>query len=95
MMSYILSHNEISPTTRMKEDETSTNSITVIIGGSEMLTATLVGTINALLTRSREWETLVNEIRSSFRDEAEITIQSTKTPPYLIVVIQDGLRLFP
>lgn len=95
MMSYILSNNESSPSTRMTQGEMIANSMTVIVGGSETLTATLAGTINALLTQSEEREMLVKEIRSSFENKAEITIQSTKTLPYLTGVLQEGLRLFP
>ncbi|KAE8452791.1 hypothetical protein EG329_013063 [Mollisiaceae sp. DMI_Dod_QoI] len=95
MMSYILSHNESSPSTRMTEDEMIANSMAVIVGGSETLTAALAGTINALLTHINERETLVKEIRSSFQTEEEISGQSTRSLPYLTAVLQEGLRLFP
>jgi cytochrome P450 len=95
MMSYILSHNETSPLTRMTEDEMIANSMAVIVAGSETLTATLAGTINALLTQDTKRETFVKEIKSSFRGEAEITIQLTKMLPYLTAVLQEGLRLSP
>ncbi|CZR53260.1 related to cytochrome P450 CYP3/CYP5/CYP6/CYP9 subfamilies [Phialocephala subalpina] len=95
MMSYILAHNEFSPSTRMSEEEMIANSMAVIVAGSETLTAALAGTINALLTHAKERKTLVKEIRSCFKDEDEISVQSTKSLLYLTAVLQEGLRLFP
>lgn len=95
MMSYILSHNETSPSTRMTEEEMIANSVGIIVGGSETLTAALAGTINALLTHAKGKERLVNEIRSNFKTEEDISVQSTRSLPYLTAVLQEGLRLFP
>ncbi|KAF8863522.1 cytochrome P450 [Acephala macrosclerotiorum] len=95
MMSYILSHNQSSPSTAMTEEEMIANSMAVIVAGSETLTAALAGTINVLLTHARERETLIMEIRFSFNNENDISAQSTKPLPYLTAVLQEGLRLFP
>jgi cytochrome P450 len=95
MMSYILTHNKSSPETSMSEAEMISNSMAVIVGGSETLTAALAGTINILITHPKEMEALVNEIRSAFKTEEEITAQSTKFLIYLTAVLQEGLRLCP
>jgi len=46
---------------------------------SEILTAALAGAIKNLITHPKEMKALVNEIRSAFNMEEEITAQSTKS----------------
>jgi cytochrome P450 len=40
-------------------------------------------------------QTLVDEVRSNFTSEDEITIKSTMNLPYLQAVIEESLRVFP
>jgi cytochrome P450 len=95
MMSYILSHNQTSPDTRISESEMIANSMAVIVAGNETLTAVVAGTINNLIGHPKEMKTLVHEIRSSFNPEGDISAQSTQSLVYLTAVLQEGIRLCP
>jgi hypothetical protein len=66
MVSYILSQNKSSPETGISEAEMIANTMAVIVGGSETLTAALAGRIKNLITHPKEMKALVNEIRSAF-----------------------------
>jgi cytochrome P450 len=93
MVSYILSHNKSSPETGISEAEMIANTMAVIVGGSETLTAALAGRIKNLITHPKEMKALVNEIRSAFNTEEEITAQSTKSLVCLTTILQEGMRL--
>lgn len=95
MMSYLLSYNESSPSAPMAEEEMIANSLAIIVGGSETLTTALAGTINALFIHSNAKERLINEIRSNFKREEDISVQSTRSLPYLTAVLQEDFRLSP
>lgn len=94
-ISYILSHNDTSPSSKISEEEMIANSMALIVAGSESLTAALCATINILLTHLEEHAILKREIRSTFKSEENITAQSTKSLPYLHAVLQEGMRLCP
>ena len=95
IMSYIMQHNTSSPETGISEAEMITNSMALIVAGSETLTAALAGTINNLLSHPKQMERLVEELRSSFASESEISGRTTKDLPYLTAVLQEGMRLCP
>ncbi|KAE9375433.1 isotrichodermin C-15 hydroxylase [Stipitochalara longipes BDJ] len=95
MMYYILSHNKTSSETSMLEEEMIANSMAIVVAGSETLTAALAGTINQLITHTKEMQILAHEIRSNFKSEEGITAQSTKSLNYLTAVLYEGMRLCP
>ncbi|KKA21341.1 hypothetical protein T310_4645 [Rasamsonia emersonii CBS 393.64] len=70
-------------------------SMVIIAAGSETLTSTLVGTLNYLLRSPSKYDRLVQEVRSSFASEADITGQTTRSLPYLNAVLKEGLRIAP
>lgn len=95
MMSYILAHNEANPSQSISEEEMMANSMALIIAGSDTLTTALTGTVNELLKKPKKLQTLVHEIRSSFKSESQIDGQSTRRLEYLTAVLQEGLRVCP
>ena len=44
------------------------------------------------MNHPQDYEKLVNEIRSTFTSELDITVASTSKLPYLNAVIEEGLR---
>ncbi|KAL1965540.1 hypothetical protein VTN77DRAFT_5623 [Rasamsonia byssochlamydoides] len=70
-------------------------SMVIIAAGSETLTTTLVGTLDYLMRSPSKYDRLVQEVRSSFASEADITGQTTRSLPYLNAVLKEGLRMAP
>ncbi|TLD09602.1 hypothetical protein PspLS_11726 [Pyricularia sp. CBS 133598] len=67
---------------------------TFIAAGSETTSTALTG-ITYFLTREPEArKRLVDEVRSSFATDEDITMQSTATLPFLNGCIEEGLRLY-
>ncbi len=58
------------------------------------MTTTLSGTTNYLLNSDvQALQRLVQELRTTFRDESEMTLQALQQLPYLNAVIEEGLRI--
>jgi len=67
----------------------------LLVGGSETTATLLSGLTYYLLTNSRVYEKLKREIRSSFLSEDDITLIRVAGLPYMKVVIDEALRLYP
>ena len=65
---------------------------TILIAGSETTATALAGITFELLKHPQEHKQLVDEVRSSFNKESDITVASTLDLPYLNAVIEEGLR---
>ena len=70
----------------------STFSMLVVVG-SETTGTTLSGILNSLIQNPPVMQSLVSEIRNTFKDEEAITLESVRGLPYLNAVISEGLRL--
>ncbi|KAL9122769.1 MAG: hypothetical protein Q9187_000686 [Circinaria calcarea] len=75
----------------LKEIE-STFSI-LIVAGSETIATVLSGITNELVKAPTELRKLVQEIRSTFKSESDITFTALKNLPFLNAVCHEGLRL--
>ena len=97
IMSYALKYNSATkdPSARLSTEELETNSMTFIVGGSDTITTAMAGTTNCLLQSPATLRRLVEEIRSAFTNEGDITATSTATLPYLKAVIDEGIRMCP
>ena len=97
IMSFAIKHNATTndSSSRISKEELETNSMVLIVGGSETTATALAGTINCLLQSPQVLQTLLKEIRESFAHEKEITYLSTQSLPYLRAVIDEGLRMCP
>jgi cytochrome P450 len=67
----------------------------LIFAGSETVSSALSAILTLLLQHKDIMELLVQELRSNFNAEAEITADATHDLPYLTAVISEGMRLYP
>jgi cytochrome P450 len=100
VIDFINSHNEkVQPQERLSDAEIEQNVLTIVVAGSETLTTVFLGVFHYLLAVSskEKLDRLLEEIRSSFNSEAEITGASTPATnlPYLNAVIEEIIRLCP
>jgi len=65
------------------------------IAGSESTGSVLTATINTLIHNPRILATLVDEVRGTFRSEAEINFDTLRDLKYLNAVINESLRMSP
>ncbi|OQE43268.1 hypothetical protein PENCOP_c003G06155 [Penicillium coprophilum] len=91
--SHILKHKDTDR--GLSFDEMITNGSTLIIAGSETTATLLSGVTYFLLKNKRVLNNLVEEIRSSFQTEDEITIATCNQLGYLQAVLTEALRLYP
>lgn len=76
-------------------EELVTQSNTLMIGGSETTATLLSGMLYYLLINPSTLARLTEEIRTSFSEESEISMQTTSHLPYLQAVIEESLRIYP
>uniref|UniRef100_A0A1Y1MUP6 Cytochrome P450 n=2 Tax=Photinus pyralis TaxID=7054 RepID=A0A1Y1MUP6_PHOPY len=75
--------------------EINTTFMVLTTAGSETTATTLAGTLMYLVQNEAGLDALVREIRSSFQNEQEITLDALRRLPVLNAVISEGLRLCP
>lgn len=90
--SYILRHNDEKG---LSKAEILNMANLLIIAGSETTATLLSGATFHLLKHPAAMEKLVNEIRTSFPDPAEMTFASLSKLKYLHACIQEGFRMYP
>ena len=91
-MSYILRYNDEKG---MSADEIGENANILILAGSETTATLLSGTTFWLLKNPKMYETLVQEIRSTFSKEEDITSITVTNSKYLLACLNEGLRIYP
>ncbi|KAF7888170.1 uncharacterized protein EAF02_002711 [Botrytis sinoallii] len=91
-MSYILRHNDEKGMTRAEIMKTTG---TLIIAGSETTATLLSGAIFHLLKNPSCMASLVQEIRSSFEESADMTFVKLANLRYLNVCLQEAFRIYP
>ncbi|TGJ81028.1 hypothetical protein E0Z10_g7742 [Xylaria hypoxylon] len=74
-------------------DELNTNSLAVVIAGSQLTTVALATATYLLLKTPEKYRRLRQEIRSSFTDENELSVTSTQSLPYLSAVVDETIRI--
>jgi cytochrome P450 len=79
----------------MSRTEIKTNSENLILAGSETTATCLSGTMFYLGRNPDIMRIVVDEIRSRFATEDEITIKSTLDLTYMQACIEENLRMFP
>ncbi|KAJ5698446.1 hypothetical protein N7462_000451 [Penicillium macrosclerotiorum] len=72
-----------------------TNGSTLIIAGSETTATLLSGVTYLLLRNPRVLAKLQHEIRSTFHNEDEITLESCNKLEYCLATLTEALRLYP
>ena len=91
-LSFILRHNDEKGMTRSEIDS---NAALLILAGSETTATLLSGCTYHLLKNPDIYQKLVKEIRSSFKNESDITISAVLNLPYLNAVLEESLRIYP
>ncbi|KAF4910609.1 Trichothecene C-15 hydroxylase [Colletotrichum fructicola] len=71
------------------------NAQILTMAGYDTTATALAGTTYLLAANADVMSRLIQEVRSSFKDEKEITISSTKSLEYLRAVIDESLRMYP
>lgn len=66
-----------------------------LIAGSETTATLLAGAFYLLLTNPKYLSRLTDEVRTAFKRESDIDMQSAANLPFLQAVIQESLRLYP
>jgi cytochrome P450 len=79
----------------MSREEIHGNSSVLIIAGSETTATALSGITYYLGKHPSLMQTVVNEVRSKFSTEEELTMDTTTDLPYMRACIEESLRLFP
>ncbi|KAI1625291.1 pisatin demethylase [Exophiala viscosa] len=79
----------------LREEEIITNSALFILAGSETTANSLSGLTARLLRDRRAYDKLVQEIRSEFSSEEDISHDRTMRMSYLNACINEGLRVHP
>jgi len=82
-------------TDKMSLPEVEINAMLIVVAGSESVTTVLTGITNYLVRDETKLGALVHEIRSTFRQEQDISGASLSRLPYLNAVLNEGLRLCP
>ncbi|KAJ4115320.1 hypothetical protein NW768_011172 [Fusarium equiseti] len=91
-MSYILRYNDERG---MSRPEILENSSLLIVAGSETTATLLSGATYFLLNNLDKYDKLVEEIRSTFSSEEEITANRVDQLKYLLAVLSETFRLYP
>ncbi|KAI9149622.1 Cytochrome P450 monooxygenase astJ [Paramyrothecium foliicola] len=92
-MTYIMRNNKNGQ--GMTHEEILLNSRALIVAGSETTATALSGVTFYLATNPLVYQHLAKEIRTSFRHDEEISIQSTARLPYLHACLEEILRIYP
>ncbi|RMZ81755.1 hypothetical protein DV738_g1981, partial [Chaetothyriales sp. CBS 135597] len=80
----------------LTQSEMVSNMFILIIAGSETTASLLVGVTYWLIHRPDTLRRATEEVRSTFKDEDEISVQAVNTKlPYLVACLQEGLRIYP
>lgn len=67
----------------------------IILAGSESTSTMLTGTTNLLMRNPEKLAKLASEIRNTFQQETDITLDAVEQLPYLRAVFQESFRLLP
>jgi hypothetical protein len=79
----------------LSDVEITSNCTALILGGAETISSALSGTTYYLTTNSSSLAKAVEEVRSAFSREEDITLTGTGQLKYLNAVITEALRMFP
>ncbi|KAK8098118.1 uncharacterized protein PG998_013604 [Apiospora kogelbergensis] len=93
-MTYILRHNGEGDEKGMTHEELLINARSLIIAGSESPSSVLTGFTFYVPQNPRVYQTLVEEIRTAFSSEDEISMKSSAVLSYLHACIEETMRIY-
>ncbi|KAI1269481.1 cytochrome P450 [Xylariaceae sp. FL1019] len=76
-------------------EKLSSNAFLLVLAGSETTATTLSGATYLLLTHPEILEKLQVEVRSSFTESREITINTVSKLSYMLAILNEALRMYP
>jgi cytochrome P450 len=79
----------------LKQDEIIVNGALFIVAGSETTANLLSGLFARLIWNPDKYQKMVQELRSSFTSEKELTSEALQKLPYFNACIEEGLRIHP
>ena len=91
-ISYILRYNDERG---MQRSEIETNAGIIIQAGSETTATVLSACIYYLQKQPSCWQRAIEEVRTAFQADSDITFLATSQLPYLSSIIEESLRMFP
>ena len=93
---YIIKNNEdVHSDGTLAKEELYANSTLLVVGGSES-TASVLSAMTFYLCKSpRVLRKVVQETRSAYKSEEEISLDSVKEQSYLAAVVSEALRMYP
>lgn len=80
---------------KMTRDEIYSNSILLIMAGSETSAAAMAGCLYHLITAPNVMSRLKEEIRSRFPSQKALTFEAVADLPYLTAVLHESMRMYP
>lgn len=80
---------------QLSPEDLNSNSLVFVVAGSETIATLPSGAAYYLMTNPRVYSSLVEEIRSAFNNDAEITLTRANSLKYLSAVLDEALRLYP
>ncbi|KAI1402548.1 putative cytochrome P450 monooxygenase [Hypoxylon fuscum] len=76
-------------------DQISVNASRLILAGSETTATLLSGAVFLLTTNEDKLARLTQEVRSSFKDDKDITLSSVGDLSYMLACLDESLRMYP
>ena len=92
-MTYLLSHKNDEHA--MTPEEIQANAGLLILAGTDTTATLLSGTTYLLLKNPDKLKKLKEEVRGQFKSMHDITVQAVNNLPYLLAVLNEGLRVYP
>lgn len=71
------------------------NCVLITTAGSETTATTLAATTYFLATHPEALQKLNDEVRSAFKSEDEIDVNSVQNLPYMLAVLKEAMRVHP
>lgn len=84
-----------APDSGLTPDQFIASADTVLLGGSETTSTLLSGCTYLLLKHPEALAKLVDEIRSAFKSEQDITITNVNSLTYMLACLDEAFRLYP
>lgn len=94
-INFILRDTKAGPSSMLENREIYATSAAIIVAGSETSATTLAGTIYLLLKHPDKLAKLIEEIRTGFNSEKDITSQAVAENRYLRAVLDEAQRIYP
>ncbi|KAF2848256.1 cytochrome P450 monooxygenase-like protein [Plenodomus tracheiphilus IPT5] len=87
--------NQEKEAQKLTRGEMDNSAVSFLIAGSETTATTLSGVTYLLLSNAAAYRKLVQEIRSTFMQASDITMEAVNNLEYLIACFQESLRMYP